>query len=246
MQGTFIIKAKSAKLIRDTESFGKMDPYCVIKIGNTTLKTTVKDDAGKTPVWEETFKFKAQVGDIVNFEVWDKEKIKKDDIIGSGSFSITQLHVNNKNEFEQDIYYEKKKAGVVFLEFEFIPDPIIEEKPIEVMGVEEKKESDEEAIRRLQTELEKVWEVIEEEREKGKPVDVKKKKDFSVLQNSINQTRNEVMKVKDEVAQFDKELQGVIDKFRLFLDEQKQAKRYLEGEHGELGNLSIKNNIKQY
>lgn len=33
MSGTLIIKALSAKLTRDTETFGKMDPFCVIKVG---------------------------------------------------------------------------------------------------------------------------------------------------------------------------------------------------------------------
>lgn len=242
MQGTFIIKAKSAKLTRDTELMGKMDPYCVIKIGSTTQKTQVKEDAGKVPVWEETFKFKTQVGEIVHFEVWDKEKIKKDDLVGSGSFSITQLHVNNKNEFDQEIFYEKKKAGEVYLEIEFISDPIkeLQENKGNVTA-EEIKETDHDAIVKLQEELAKIWVGIEEEREKAKPVDMTKKKDFSVLQNSINQARNETMKTKDELSRFDTDLQGVIDKFRIFLDEQKQAKKYLEGEHGELGILSLLN-----
>lgn len=238
MQGTLIIKARSAKLIRDTELMGKMDPYCVIKVGSASQKTKVKDDAGKTPVWEETFKFKANVGDIVAFEVWDKETIKKDDIIGSGQFSISQLHVNNQNEFEQDIFYEKKKAGMVVFEIEFVPDPVEELKPGENKQSEEKKETDQEAIVKMQEELDKLWENIEEQREKNKPADNRKKKDFSALNNSITQVRKDIMRSKEDIAKFDQDLQGIIDKFRLYLEEQKQAKKLLEGEHSELGLLS--------
>lgn len=237
MEGTLIIKARSAKLIRDTEFMGKMDPYCVIKVGNTTEKTKVKEDAGKTPVWEETFKIPAFVGDIVTFEVWDKETIKKDDIIGSGQLSISQLHVNNPNEFEQDIFYEKKKAGVVLFDIEFVPAPVKEVKPGD--SPEEKKETDKEAVEKLQAELEKLWVVIEEEREKNKPVENRKKKDFSALKNSIAEVRSGIRQNKDDLAQYDQDLQETIDKFKLFLDKQKEAKKYLEGEHGELTTLSI-------
>ncbi len=31
--GTLIVKPINAKLIRDTETFGKMDPFCVLKLG---------------------------------------------------------------------------------------------------------------------------------------------------------------------------------------------------------------------
>jgi len=31
--GTLIISPLSAKLTHDTEYFGKMDPYCIVKVG---------------------------------------------------------------------------------------------------------------------------------------------------------------------------------------------------------------------
>jgi len=40
-----------AKLTRDTEMLGKMDPYCVITYNGNKLKTATKVEAGKRPVW---------------------------------------------------------------------------------------------------------------------------------------------------------------------------------------------------
>ena len=40
-----------AKLTRDTEFFGKMDPFCIVEYRQERYKTAVKDNAGKTPVW---------------------------------------------------------------------------------------------------------------------------------------------------------------------------------------------------
>lgn len=33
MSGTLIIKPLNAKLTRDTETWGKMDPFCLVKVG---------------------------------------------------------------------------------------------------------------------------------------------------------------------------------------------------------------------
>lgn len=33
MPGTIIIKPLSAKLSHDTETFGRMDPFCLVRIG---------------------------------------------------------------------------------------------------------------------------------------------------------------------------------------------------------------------
>lgn len=45
--GTLVVKPLNAKLSRDTEFMGKMDPYCVVKLGNETRKTREHTDAGR-------------------------------------------------------------------------------------------------------------------------------------------------------------------------------------------------------
>jgi hypothetical protein len=44
-------------LTRDTENFGKMDPFVDCKIDNISSQTTAKDEAGKEPVWNEILPF---------------------------------------------------------------------------------------------------------------------------------------------------------------------------------------------
>jgi hypothetical protein len=39
------------KLYRDTEMFGKMDPFVSIEFNKNTYRTTTLDEAGKTPIW---------------------------------------------------------------------------------------------------------------------------------------------------------------------------------------------------
>ena len=40
-----------AKLKRDTEAYGKMDPFCKIYLREDYFFTAVKHKAGKKPVW---------------------------------------------------------------------------------------------------------------------------------------------------------------------------------------------------
>lgn len=49
------MKASSAEIFKDFESFGKMDPYLIVKVNKKEYKTKVHQDAGKHPVWNEEF-----------------------------------------------------------------------------------------------------------------------------------------------------------------------------------------------
>lgn len=44
--GQIIIKPLEAKLTRDTEFLGSMDPFCKIRLGGQTEKTKAHNDAG--------------------------------------------------------------------------------------------------------------------------------------------------------------------------------------------------------
>jgi len=46
---------KEASFLKDSDFFGKQDPYIKFKYNNVDLQTTVKDDAGKQAKWDETF-----------------------------------------------------------------------------------------------------------------------------------------------------------------------------------------------
>jgi Ca2+-dependent lipid-binding protein len=49
--GLLDVRIEKATLTRDTELVGKMDPYVEIKLGSRKVRTSVKEEAGKTPVW---------------------------------------------------------------------------------------------------------------------------------------------------------------------------------------------------
>jgi hypothetical protein len=50
-----VIKAIDAKLLIDTEVFGKMDPFLQVDFLGKSYKTHVHEDGGKLPVWNHTY-----------------------------------------------------------------------------------------------------------------------------------------------------------------------------------------------
>ena len=67
--GTFIIRPICAKLTRDTDLFTKMDPYCVVTLGNQKQKTRVASGAGKSPNWQDQLVFKRNFEDAFHIVV---------------------------------------------------------------------------------------------------------------------------------------------------------------------------------
>ena len=53
--GILRITCVDARLDRDVEMVGAMDPYVLITNGKEKLQTNTHDDAGATPVWNQSF-----------------------------------------------------------------------------------------------------------------------------------------------------------------------------------------------
>ena len=75
--GKLDISLKKANLTRDTEMFGSMSPYVLIKVGTVhEHKSAVKNGAGKKPDFKGDFCFfELRDSDTteIKFEIYDKE-----------------------------------------------------------------------------------------------------------------------------------------------------------------------------
>ena len=61
-----------ARLDRDVELMGKMDPYVVIENGDQKVKTATHDEGGKTPEWGEHFELEiADTKNMLQIKVCD-------------------------------------------------------------------------------------------------------------------------------------------------------------------------------
>ena len=121
--GTLTVLPVSANLIRDTEIFGHMDPYCVIKLGGQAQKTAVKLNAGKFPEWDDRLVFRKTTETEICIRVWDRDRAKRDDLIGETNLPIHSL-IGSSHEFDGwiDLKYKNKLAGQIRIQSHFIPE----------------------------------------------------------------------------------------------------------------------------
>lgn len=89
--GKLSLEVIDARLTRDTEFIGKMDPYVVFKTRDQVFKTKVHNSGGKTPVWNQTFEIDVKyIGDELNLTVFD-EDVTTSDTVGSSNMKLAAL-----------------------------------------------------------------------------------------------------------------------------------------------------------
>lgn len=120
--GKLGIKVNTGVLKRDTELFGKMDPFVSITIGTQTKRTSTHKRGGKNPRWNgEVLEFDISSAheSEMKLTVYDEESIKKNDTVGHAVFF---LHGVTKGDIVQkpiEILYKGKMAGTVYVDFDF-------------------------------------------------------------------------------------------------------------------------------
>mmetsp|Transcript_3493 Transcript_3493/g.3242 ORF Transcript_3493/g.3242 Transcript_3493/m.3242 type:complete len:237 (+) Transcript_3493:19-729(+) len=119
--GALIIRPICAKLTHDTETFGRMDPYCVITIGRQRHRTVVAKSAGKFPNWEDQLSYMKTNEDTIKIEVWDKDTASADDLIGETTLAISTVISKPNYEEWVPLTYKGRKAGEIRLNIMFRP-----------------------------------------------------------------------------------------------------------------------------
>jgi len=122
IKGNLIIRPLSAKLLHDTELFGKMDPYVKVTVGTNSKLSPVAKGQHLQPSWDSEFCFRIQNDEVIYFEVFNKETISRDDLIGSGSIYLSSLLNKGPISDWLPLVYKDKPAGELLLEIQFFPD----------------------------------------------------------------------------------------------------------------------------
>ena len=117
--GTFVVRPLCGKLIHDTETFGKMDPYCKVGFGGNWQQTKVAKAAGKFPNWQDQLVLGRNREESLSVEVWDADEAGKDDLVGAGSISVSEIAAKGNWEDWVELRYEGNKAGEVRLNITF-------------------------------------------------------------------------------------------------------------------------------
>jgi len=110
-----------AKLTRDTEWFGKMDPFCIVEYRQERFKTAVKDNAGKNPVWNQTYEIDIKyIGDDMWLKVFD-EDVTTNDAVGATQIKCSSLCLPGGLDDWFTITFKGKSAGQLHLKSVWTP-----------------------------------------------------------------------------------------------------------------------------
>jgi Ca2+-dependent lipid-binding protein len=131
-QGILKIHVHEARLTRDTEVFGKMDPYCIFETRQQRVRTKMLPGAGKTPNWMGelvTIDVK-YIGDDIHLSVWDEDP-GKDDIIGDAEIKTSSMCVGSGIDEWYKLFFKGREVGVIHLRSIWEPrGGILVEKPV--------------------------------------------------------------------------------------------------------------------
>ena len=121
MQGSLVLTVLKASLTHDTEAFGKMDPYVILKTTLYKEKSQIHEDGGKKPVWNQVFNIPGdKLIDMLEFEVWDHDRVN-DDLVGTGYIPVSFLtSAYEKKEETIPLKYKGKSAGELNIAFFFV------------------------------------------------------------------------------------------------------------------------------
>ncbi|KAJ4751173.1 Calcium-dependent lipid-binding (CaLB domain) family protein [Rhynchospora pubera] len=94
-KGTLEVLLVDAKGLASTDFLaGKIDPYVLIQYRSQERKSSIKREAGKNPVWNETFKFSINTSDLQHklvLKLMDHDTFSRDDYIGEATINMTDL-----------------------------------------------------------------------------------------------------------------------------------------------------------
>lgn len=89
------IFVERAKNLAGDSVFDKLDPYCIVKLGEfKRFQTPVLLNAGKQPKWEHSgvLMLDDRIDKTLEFTVMDHDKLTADDLCGTGSCPLSELH----------------------------------------------------------------------------------------------------------------------------------------------------------
>jgi hypothetical protein len=104
-------KDQGAGFVRD-----KLDPYVKVIVGNHEFKTKVKDNAGGTVIFDESFSFQQPQDHKVTFQVWDSESFRSDELLGHANVDLRTPEVFTLN-WPITIANQGQTAGKIIVTF---------------------------------------------------------------------------------------------------------------------------------
>lgn len=114
------VRPINASLLHNTGWFSKKDPYCMVKMGNQSQRTTPDWHGGSHPKWNQTFVFTRTYEDHLKFIVYDREAVVSDDHVGQGELHFVNVPPGVPFEGFVKLFHKGKAAGDLHVAVEYL------------------------------------------------------------------------------------------------------------------------------
>ena len=123
-KGTLSVQILEARLERDVETFGRMDPYVCVQYRHQHMRTKTNEDGAKEPAWQdEIMEIDVKyIGDDMNIQIKDENMMCDDELIGEATVKVSSLCVNGGLDDWWPVAYKGKHAGSLHLKSTWNPD----------------------------------------------------------------------------------------------------------------------------
>lgn len=120
--GTVTFKPLKGEFIDDTDTLGKMDPYCKVRIGRHSDKTAYAKGEGRNPTWNDTIMLDRKHNEQhATLKIRDKDRMGLNDKIGKVKIDLDEIAAKRKVHDWYPIYKGKKNTGHVLVDIEYYP-----------------------------------------------------------------------------------------------------------------------------
>lgn len=117
-----MIKPLEAKITRNTEWFGQMNPFVQFDFENQRYATQVCRGGGTQPVWNEMLTFNRLDGHLLYISLLNYETVKGHDAIGSVEIDVSEVFTRAEPTSRWvDMYYDGMVSATIRLEMFFQP-----------------------------------------------------------------------------------------------------------------------------
>merc|ERR1711892_782273 len=113
--GTLYLTLHKAKNLDDKDAIGKSDPFATIKYGDTRFKLPTKKNTCD-PVWnfEVDFKIHEYYPKDIKIELFDKDKVGKDDPLGDATLNVQDIIDKTSITKSWTILNNSKKGEILY------------------------------------------------------------------------------------------------------------------------------------
>ncbi|RIA90261.1 C2 domain-containing protein [Glomus cerebriforme] len=107
-KGSLKVTVVEARNLKDEDIIGKSDPYIKLILDSKNTQSTTTKSGDLNPTYNEQFTFNIDGQKSLDIEVWDKDTVTRDDLIGKADVSLS--HAFSKGY--EDIWVKVKQHTI--------------------------------------------------------------------------------------------------------------------------------------